>query len=144
MKNIPFSLYHLRYIMLIALATPSFFSCEKADKPTGENKIDVSATSIEMVAYNWIDIKAGISGSDSNSLNITNHGFYWSTTPDPGLNSSIIELGQRTEFGTFYTRISNLDEKRKYYVRAFVNTSGGTLMGPTTEFTTLEMGPAFK
>lgn len=118
-------------------------TCEKdADKPTGGNKIDVSITSIEVVTYNWCDIKSAISGSDSNNLNIINHGFCWSTTPNPDLNSSIIELGQRTEFGSFTTRLSGLDENKKYYVRAFVSIPSRNILGPSTEFTTLERGPA--
>ena len=118
-------------------------TCEKdADKPTGGNKIDVSITSIEMVTYNWCDIKSAISGSDSNNLNIINHGFCWSTTPNPDLNSSIIELGRRNEFGSFNTRLSGLDENKKYYVRAYASITGVTVLGPSTEFITLEKGPA--
>jgi hypothetical protein len=118
-------------------------TCEEdADKPTGGNKIDVSITSIEVVTYNWCDIKSAISGSDSNNLNIINHGFCWSTTPNPDLNSSIIELGRRNEFGSFNTRLSGLDENKKYYVRAYASITGVTVLGPSIEFATLEKGPA--
>ncbi|MGV8111525.1 MAG: hypothetical protein AB2L17_01335 [Lentimicrobium sp.] len=118
-------------------------SCEKEpDKPAGGNKIEVSATSIEAVTYSFGDLEATISGYDSNNVNITNHGFYWSTIPDPDLNSSLVELGRRNKFGSFNTRLSDLDENKKYYVRAFANIPGGTILGPSTEFTTLERGPA--
>jgi hypothetical protein len=118
-------------------------SCEKEpDKPAGGNKIEVSATSIEAVTYSFGDLEATISGYDSNNVNITNHGFYWSTIPDPDLNSSLVELGRRNKFGSFNTRLSDLDENKKYYVRAFANIPGGTIRGPSTEFTTLERGPA--
>ncbi len=118
-------------------------TCEKEpDKPTGGSKIKVSVTSIEAISYSFGDIKATISGLDSNKVNITNHGFCWSTTPDPDLNSSIIELGQRNEFGSFTTRLSGLDENKKYYVRAFVSIPSRNILGPSTEFTTLERGLA--
>lgn len=118
-------------------------SCEKEpDKPAGGNKIEVSATSIEAVTYSFGDLEATISGYDSNNVNITNHGFYWSTIPDPDLNSSLVELGRRNKFGSFNTRLSDLDENKKYYVRAFASITGVTILGPSTEFTTLERGPA--
>jgi hypothetical protein len=143
MKQVILIISQLSIALIIATGFLYLVSCEKGDeKPAGNNKIEVSATSIEVVSYDWSDFRATITGFDSNRVNISNHGFYWSKSPNPDLNSSIIELGPRTEYGSFNTRLSNLEERKKYYVRAFANIPGGTLLSPSSEFTTLERGPA--
>ncbi|MBL7906173.1 MAG: hypothetical protein JNL22_14205 [Bacteroidales bacterium] len=119
-------------------------SCEKeVEKPSGLNKIELSDPSAEIVTYNYAEITATLLGTDSNHVNITDHGFCWAETPEPDLNSSTKSIGRTTSLGTFAVELTDVEENTMYYIRPYASFNGGTLYGSTATFKTLEKGLPF-
>lgn len=70
-----------------------------------------------------------------NSLNINARGVCWSTTQNPSLKDNKTANGSGS--GSFSSLISGLIPNTAYYVRAYANTSSGTIYGNEIRFTTL-------
>lgn len=62
-------------------------------------------------------------------------GLCWSTTPNPSLNNSHLEVGYTT--GEFSATISGLRPETQYYIRAYAQNESGTSYGNQQVFTTL-------
>jgi N-acetylneuraminic acid mutarotase len=82
---------------------------------------------------------AKLSVSNIGSLNVTQHGHVWSTSPNPTISlatKSTLGSMQLTSSVTSYP-IFNLSPGTKYYIRAYVTTDAGTTYGDELVFTTL-------
>ncbi len=69
--------------------------------------------------------------------NPTQHGFCWSTSPNPTISDNMNELGAASETGDFSSPITDLSVYETYYVRAYATNLAGTSYGNEIEFTTL-------
>lgn len=75
--------------------------------------------------------------------NPTQHGFCWSTSPDPMIGRAtsgevfICELGTVTEPGAFSYEVTNLSSFTTYYIRAYATNPAGTSYGDVLSFRTL-------
>jgi hypothetical protein len=97
------------------------------------------ATVVTSASTNVRDISATLNGSITNlgSPSPTQHGFVWSTTPNPTIDlPTRSELGPRTTTGSFTSDIIGLLPNTVYYVRAYVTNEAGTSYGEQIEFTT--------
>lgn len=72
---------------------------------------------------------------------ITQHGFVWSTSPNPTLADSKLELGPGT-LGQFSGEITGLSPSNIYYYRAFATNEGGTAYGAQRTINTAQTPPA--
>ena len=68
---------------------------------------------------------------------ITTHGICYSTSPDPTLLDSNVNLGPVSVVGAFVTPLTGLLAGTTYYVRAFASNGQGTFYGNEITFTTL-------
>lgn len=113
-------------------------SCDKeTDKPTGKN-IVLTSTTAGSPGYFTVEVSSSL--SQTGGQTITNHGFCYATTPNPDLKASVKSLGNRTEPGDFSAELTNLNDNKKYYIRAFATFSGGTIYAEPKEITTLKTG----
>ncbi len=114
-------------------------TCEKeADKPTGSNKVVLNSTSVDSPGY--FNVNASCSFTQTGGQTITGHGFCYATTPNPDINASVKNLGKHTGSGDFSAEISNLEDNKKYYIRAYASFAGGTIYSAHKEITTLKSG----
>lgn len=67
---------------------------------------------------------------------VTSRGFCWSTSQNPTVNNAHITCSSGT--GIFTASVAGLNNKTKYYVRAFATNSSGTVYGDNISFTTLQ------
>lgn len=68
---------------------------------------------------------------------LTQHGFVWSTNPDPTLEKGIkSENGTATTTKTFTSTLRNLTPKTTYYIKTYAINSLDTVYGTQVEFTT--------
>jgi uncharacterized protein (TIGR02145 family) len=65
---------------------------------------------------------------------ITTRGVCWSTNPNPTIADS--KTNEGSEIGEFSSKMTDLAENTKYYVRAYATNSEGTIYGIETIFTT--------
>lgn len=114
-------------------------TCEKeADKPTGSNKVVLNSTSVDSPGY--FNVNASCSFTQTGGQTITGHGFCYATTPNPDINAFVKNLGKHSGSSDFSAAISNLEDNKKYYIRAFATIAGGTLYAQQKEITTLKSG----
>jgi len=64
------------------------------------------------------------------------HGFCWSTFPNPTRTSYAISLGEKIAKGDFFGTLSGLEAETRYYVRAYAVTSEKTIYSEQTSFIT--------
>ena len=69
----------------------------------------------------------------------TEHGFVWSTSPNPTISDSITQLGVPGSRGTFSRSITGLVSGTTYYYRAYATNPAGTSYGDNVQFTTVEI-----
>ena len=116
-----------------------FATCEKeADKLTGNNKVILATTTVTNQGYFTLNVTSSI--SQIGGQTIEDHGFCFSITPNPDLNASVKSLGKRTEPGDFSAELTNLEDNKKYYMRAFATITGGTVYAEQKEIITLKTG----
>ena len=77
--------------------------------------------------------------SDGNST-VTSRGVVISTSPNPTINNTRINIGSGT--GSFSQTVTSLNPNTKYYIRAFAYNSAGYSYGSEISFTTLPTTPA--
>jgi hypothetical protein len=128
------------YFWVIVLFIPLLFvTCEKeADKPTGDNKVVLGSTTTGSPDYFFVNVTSSITQTGGQTL--TDHGFCYATAPNPDINSTVKSLGKRTEQGDFSAELTNLEDNKKYYIRAFATIAGGTLYAEQKEIATLKAG----
>ena len=73
--------------------------------------------------------------SADGGANVSARGIVWSTTTNPTLSSSVLNLGSGT--GAFSGTLSGLSPNTLYYIRAFATNSAGTAYGNQESFSTL-------
>jgi len=115
----------MRKIILSSLVIVLFSflstSCSKDDdpvnSPTVTNQANASNTN---ASYNSIEINGtvGVNGGEE----ITSQGVVWSTSPNPDMNSNVI---QETS-ASFVTQIGDLEPNTAYYFKIFAITSSNT------------------
>lgn len=84
-----------------------------------------------------IDVTNAVSGgdiTDDGNANIMARGVCWSTSPLPTLDNSYTSNGEG--IGNFVSRLTDLNNATKYYVRAYATNSEGTAYGNELSFTT--------
>ncbi len=114
-------------------------SCEKeADKPTGNNKVMLATTTMDSLGY--FNVNASCSFTQTGGQALEDHGFCYGNAPNPDINSTVKSLGKRTDPGDFSAELTNLEDNKKYYIRAFATIAGGTLYAEQKEITTLKSG----
>lgn len=130
--------------MVMLLISASFIylaACEKEpETPKGNNKIILSEPTVDQVAYTWMEL-TGMASSDITAYsNPEDHGFCWSSAPNPDLNQSVKSLGKMTGLGSYSARIVGLADNTKYYLRAYATMKEVVLYSPPVEITTLQKG----
>ena len=116
-----------------------FATCQKEpDKPTGDNKVVLTSTTAGNPGYFSVSVYCSFAKASGQS--ITDHGFCYATTPDPDINASVKSLGKHTGPSGFSAEISNLEDNKKYYIRAYASFAGGTIYSAHKEITTLKSG----
>lgn len=126
--------------LVMLLITASFIymvACEKEpETPQGNNKIILCEPTVDQVAYNWMEI-TGLASSDITTYTYPeDHGFCWSTAPNPDLNQSVKSLGKMTGLGSYSARIEGLANNTRYYFRSYTKLNEGIIYSPAAEFTT--------
>lgn len=71
------------------------------------------------------------------STSITNHGICFSTTADPTIDNTVVNLGTIAAPQQFTTNLISLTANTTYYARAFATHGTGTSYGNQITFTTL-------
>ena len=105
-------------------------------------------TAEPMVSTNGVDNISGTSAGATGELiglgftDPSQHGFCWSTSQNPTIADSKIELGSATELKPFSTPIEGLSLNTTYYLRAYATNSHGTSYGEEITFTTLPFNGA--
>ena len=96
----------------------------------------VELTSVSDVTLTSATFNGNIK-SAGNATKITDYGFVYSQTPNPTTETGTkVSKGERTSTGTYNSKISNLTEGTKYYVRAYATNEKGTGYSEDYEFTT--------
>ncbi|UKM63513.1 carboxypeptidase regulatory-like domain-containing protein [Flavobacteriaceae bacterium GSB9] len=62
------------------------------------------------------------------------HGHCWSKTPNPTVNNSKTELGTPNSIGEYQSKITGLEAKTQYYVRAYIKIGSIIFYGNEIEF----------
>lgn len=125
--------------VMIIFVTLLFVTCEKeGDKPTSNNKVVLALTTVTNSGYFTLNVSSSLSQTGGQTL--TDHGFCYATSPNPEINASVKSLGKRTEQGDFSAELTNLEDNKKYYIRAFATLASGTLYSNQKEITTLKAG----
>jgi|GEM_PF-854969 len=107
------------------------------DKPAAPRIPDVStATPADITATTAM--VGGFIEYDGGS-EVTSHGVYFGTDPDPQTTGEKLPVGSGT--GEFFTTLTELDNETEYYVAAFAINSMGTAVGEVKTFTTLLQDP---
>ncbi|MBK6346843.1 MAG: hypothetical protein IPF68_13085 [Bacteroidales bacterium] len=124
---------------VIIFAIPFLFvTCEKeADNPTSNNKIELNSTTAGNPGYFSVNVSCSITRIGGQT--ITDHGFCCATAPNPDINSTVKSLGKRTEPGVFSAELNNLEDNKKYYIRAYA-TIAGVPHAEQKEISTLKAG----
>ncbi len=105
---------------------------EQHQIPTVENLSQEEGS----VTHNSVTVSAKL--TDAGSSNITEHGFCWSTSPNPTISDSKQTLGTINAGQTFNSTITGLSANTKYYVKAFATSDAGTAYSNSISFTTLK------
>jgi hypothetical protein len=112
----------------------SFTSSAPATVPT------VETVRTENMQYNSIDGVGNITNLGDGL--VTDYGFCYSkTNSQPTVNDSKASKGQTSQTGNYTVSITGLQEKMKYYVRAYAVNSRGTAYGTVLEATTADAPP---
>jgi hypothetical protein len=75
--------------------------------------------------------------TDNGNGEITEYGFYWGTSEDPGTK---VIAGESDLSGAYAYDLSGLDEETTYYFKAYAVNSAGTGFGEVKSFTTKKTG----
>jgi len=92
----------------------------------------VSTNSITDITKSTAKCGGNVTNDGSETLN--GRGLCWSTTPIPTIKDSITK--EATSTGYFYSAMTKLLPKTKYYVRAYASNSAGVGYGEIFSFTT--------
>lgn len=126
---------HTRYYVR-AYAVNEIGTAYSADSTFETAKTDVILTTLDVTDIVHDAATCGGSISDDGGHIITERGVCWSTSPDPtvGDNSTV------AQYEEFICRMTGLEKKTDYYVRAYVRTSEDRVFyGDGKEFTTTEV-----
>jgi hypothetical protein len=84
------------------------------------------------------DVTATLNGTviDLGEPELTDHGFVYSTSPNPDHTDQVVSLGIRNTTGSFSYNLPGLAPGTTYFVRTYAVNSGGTVYGGVLSFTT--------
>jgi uncharacterized protein (TIGR02145 family) len=106
----------------MALLFSFVFTCERFEP---EDELNFYLDTIQSTARNTYELKAAVVNIGSDP--ITQHGFCWSISADPTVNSSTSsKLGPMGNIGVFKDTITVALDDTTYHVRAFITTEAGT------------------
>ena len=94
-----------------------------------------TVTTNAVVSITQTSANVGGNISADGGANVSVRGIVWSTTTNPTLSSSVLNLGSGT--GAFSGTLSGLSPNTLYYIRAFATNSAGTAYGNQESFSTL-------
>lgn len=143
MKRTSVFFSHFLIVCIVASGFAYIASCKnEAEKPSGDNKIELTSTYADIVAYFSTSVSANLTNHGGNT--ITDHGFCYATSPNPDINTNNKSLGKITNTGSFNisinTELTGLNDNTKYYNRAYASFAGSTFYLEHKEFTTLKAG----
>lgn len=95
--------------------------------------IGISTDAASSITRTSANIAGTISGDGG--ANVTERGFFWSTSVNPAISGQKIVIGNGT--GNFSKSITDLTPNMTYYYCAFATNSVGTVYGNEVHFTTL-------
>ena len=95
--------------------------------------LTLSTSEIDSITTNSAK-SGGATVTNGDSLNILNKGICWSKQSNPTISNFKTTEGRGS--GKYVSYMTGLDLGTKYYVRAYVTNSGGTLYGNELNFTT--------
>jgi hypothetical protein len=104
--------------------------------PTLQGKPSVTTAEVTDFTYNTATVTGEVTNDGGST--VSESGFCWSTSPNPTLEDSHVEVGQG--MGVFSSQLANLHSDTKYYVRAYAINAIDVGYGNQVDFTTL-MGP---
>lgn len=118
-------------IVLIMCAAVSLPSCrKKADLP--------SVTTVAVSAITTKGATAGGNVTYDGGAEVTARGVCWAIGEDPVVKDNKTSDGAGT--GAFVSTLTNLDSRKRYYVRAYATNSAGTAYGEQVRFVTQTSG----
>lgn len=104
---------------------------------TAKSKPTVSMTSVEGVTFNSATLRGAIASVGSSQ--VAHHGFVWSTTEQPTLETAEkCDLGNTQTAKDFTYNATNLLPSTTYYVRAYAENDEGVAYSEQQRFTTRE------
>lgn len=106
----------------------------------GPCPISVVTSPASMISSNYATVGGDVT-SDGGST-VTDHGVYWSASPNPTAADNVVSNGAGSE-GPFSVNVLGLSQSTTYYVRAYATNSGGTSVGDEVSFTTTDYHTAF-
>ena len=115
-------------LLLIIILNLIIVNCKK------ENQLLKLTTNAVTNIHPFSALCGGIITSNGSS-EITSQGVCWSTNPSPTINDNktTYDLGMNS----FTSKLTNLDSKKTYYVRAYAINSVGISYGDNVSFVTL-------
>ena len=69
---------------------------------------------------------------------VEQHGHCWDTIANPTINSNKTENGPATKIGSFTSQLTDLKARKRYYIRAYMQTGNQVVYGKDITFTTLD------
>lgn len=110
-----------------------YYSSEQSFK-TGKQNPVVNTNSATSISYTTVTLNATVTNVGDPQYD--KRGFYYGTDSNPSASNSTVFLENAQGTGDYLAEITGLSEGTKYYYRAFVMQSGGTILGSVQEFTT--------
>jgi uncharacterized protein (TIGR02145 family) len=113
-----------------------FLSIAACKSPETENSLVITTDDIEVVSegtykFNGTVVSIG-------QVEITEHGFCWSESENPVIESTSIKLGNRKSEGSFSSTLTDLSPGKTYYVKAFAIAGSIPVYGEEKSFNTPE------
>ena len=84
------------------------------------------------------EITGNLTSAGVGYIQVSAHGFCWSTNAVPTIADEKVELGIKNSLTEFTGSLNGLTANTKYYVRAFATNETGTAYGDVKNFTTLK------
>ena len=130
-----------KYIFIISFLVAAIFlaTCKKDyDIPTGNNKVELAAITIDSVSYFSVKIQSRLNNTGGNT--ISDHGLCWGNTPNPDISKEHKSNGYTAAPADISATLKNLLPGKKYYIRSYAIIPTGTVYGAQNEFITLKTG----
>jgi len=124
--------YSRMIMMMTAILPVSFFiTCERIEP---ERVIIIRSGMVSGITRTSCTVTGTL--YDVGESGVTQHGFCWSESPDPGTSDQCIRLGAKDNRGEFSAELTGLTPGTAYYVRPFASEGDEPLFGSSLSFTT--------